>query len=80
MPGSVSDAYDPEFGTADDAALVRDEITEVRDIITTYLGDPELRNIVKVCRGKNEWVKRFRFTDRELRILRFCLNRSLETI
>lgn len=80
MPGPVSDSYDPEFGTGENARLVREEVEFLRDHIGKGLGDP--LPILDVVRGARAGahVKDFAFSERERRILRFALNRALESL
>lgn len=84
MPGPVSDSFDPEFGTGAAAAEVAAAIREVREEVTRQLNTDELMYIVHVARGegfkKGRKIKARKFTERELRIIRFCLDRSLESI
>ena len=81
MPGSVSDSYDPEFGTGENARDVRDAIEKCRDRLTKSIGTGELKNIIEVVHGSAGPRKPgIRFTERELRVMRFALNRALESI
>lgn len=86
MPGPVSDSYDPEFGTGARAAEVMEAIGRVRERVTNMINSDELKDIVRLSEGynANESVEFFQkacsFSERELRIIRFCLNRALETI
>jgi hypothetical protein len=79
MPGPVSDSYDPEFSTSSNAQAVRDGIEETKEIIDTALGK-SLKNIVDVAYGEDGDSYGVSFTERQLRIIRFCLNRALESI
>lgn len=79
MPGPISDSREPEFGTGANAAAVNEAATEVRDKITGLLGS-ELRDIVQVCREPNKKPRSVHLTERELRIMRFCINRALESL
>ena len=79
MPGPVSDSYDREFGTSASASDVQEAIEAVRDKIGKPLG-PKLLNIVSVVHGPKGELHQFRFTEQELRVLRFGLNRALESI
>jgi hypothetical protein len=82
MPGPVSDAYDPEFSTVANADLVREAIEVQRDRITTLLG-PKLKNIIDVVNmdpSRKEKSFTLKLTERDLRVIRFALNRALETI
>lgn len=80
MPGSVSDSYDPEFGTSTNASIVYEGVKNVRDRISHFIGDPELKNIVEVCQGPMGLCKGQILSERSLRIIRFCMNRALESL
>jgi len=83
MPGPVSSSYDPEFGTGERASIVCEAVTKMRDKVSRVLGkaNAELLPIVDVCEGRNKLPKRgLILCERELRILRFALNRALESL
>ena len=82
MPGPVSDTYDPEFGTGERADTVREGIEEVRNYITEVLGPSrkKLLDIVEVCEGPSGASWTASVDERLLRIIRFALNRALESI
>lgn len=80
MPGPVSSSYDPEFGTGENADTVREGVEEVRNAIANFIGDPELKNILDVVRSTSAGHKNCALTERELRIIRFGLNRALESL
>jgi hypothetical protein len=82
MPGPVSDSYDPEFGTGATAERLREQIELVRDRITTraFKGDASLKNIIEVINGPTGNRLGCKLNEREWRIIRFCLNRALESI
>jgi hypothetical protein len=81
-PGPVSDSYDPEFGTGENADLVRTAITGVAKKLARGLPS-DLRNIVELA---NEGPKArsktrvFRLTESEQRVVRFALQRALESV
>ena len=79
MPGPVSDSYDPEFGTGANCDDVKQATQEVVDRIGKVLG-PLLHNIVTVVQEEEVYSTEHRltFTEKELRVIRFNLNRSLE--
>ena len=79
MPGPVSDSYDPEFSTGENADIVRKAIADVEKIFTKRLG-PELKYIVHVAMEKNKGKVGMPLTYRQMRIIRFCLRRALEDI
>ena len=82
MPGPVSDSYDPEFSTGANAGDVREAIKVVRDTITSkvFNGDDALKNIVQVVHGKGGRLHAGPLSEKDWRIIRFCLNRALESI
>lgn len=80
MPGPVSDSYDPEFGTAANAADVASAINDVCSKLTKAIGSEELKFIVDVVHGRGGHRHQLVFTERELRILRFSIGRALETL
>lgn len=80
MPGPVSDSYDPEFGTGENADEVRMAVEGVREIISEAIGDPTLRDIVQVAAGPPGAAHDLRFSERQLRVMRFALNRALESL
>lgn len=79
MPGPVSDSYDPEWGTAENADLVRGFLNKVRDRLTSVLGTAETQNIVEVLRRSNKGVYNMPLCEQEIRLLRFAISRALET-
>jgi hypothetical protein len=80
MPGPVSDSYDPEFGTGANADDVRTAIEAVVARIAEELG-PGLRNIVEIVHeGPEGPAHPPLFTENELRVIRFGLNRALESL
>ena len=79
MPGPVSDCYDPEFSTTANAYDVSCGIKKIVDGIGVHLG-PELKNIVGVVHGPRGKKFKVVVSERDMRIIRFALNRALETI
>lgn len=81
MPGPVSDSYDAEFGTSATAEEVREAIMSCRHKLTKAIGSEILKDIVDVVRGPSgKRPNGVRFTERELRVMRFALNRALESV
>ena len=78
-PGPISDSYDPEFGTGNNADDLAEAIGQMSDRFGKLLG-PRLKNIIEVVHGEvgREW--KIGLCEKELRILRFCLNRAKESI
>lgn len=79
MPGPVSDSYDPEFSTGANAEEVRQAIEAIVNQLGKHLG-PELKYIVNVVQGPHGKRTKFALSEREMRIIRFGLNRALEGI
>lgn len=79
MPGPVSDSYDPEFSTGENRRDVYLGIEEARDIISQTLGE-ELKQIVGVAQGPPGKTVSVNLTERQRRLIRFGLNRALESI
>lgn len=79
MPGPVSDSLDPEFGTGANAADVQQRMREIVERIGRVLG-PQLKNIVVVAQGKRGRKIAFPIYERDLRVIRFGLNRELDSI
>jgi hypothetical protein len=80
MPGPVSDSYDPEFGTADNADSVRRAIRAVIHKVNGDLNDEPRKNILEVVNGRGGKTGAYYFCERELRIIRFCLHRAEDSI
>jgi len=81
MPGPISDNYDPEFSTGANAAEVRAGVQEMRDALSVSLSE-DLLPILDVVRGENDMraLLPYSFSVRELRIIRFAMNRAIESI
>lgn len=77
MPGPVSDAYDPEFGTAANRADVEELARQAKLTIDELIGQDRL-NIVTIARLEETQPLACRFDERQLRIMRFCLCRFME--
>lgn len=75
-PGPVSDAYDPEYGTAGNADHVQELLDEVLGVLNGVL-PPVARNIVHVARGPQGPSTPVPLTQRQLRALRFSVLRVL---
>lgn len=79
MPGPVSDSYNPEFGTSANADDVKQEMKELVSAIGLYLG-PELKYIVGVVQGPKGRKYELSLSEKQLRVIRFGLNRAMESI
>jgi hypothetical protein len=76
MPGSVSDSYDPEFTTSSNADIVRTGIRGVIEKLAPFGPPPDLNEILAGPRlDDSPEVPNPGLTEREFRIVRFCLHR-----
>jgi hypothetical protein len=80
MPGSVSDAYDPEFGTATHADAVRSAIAEVCGTVSRAIGTDRRRDVLEVAGGEPGRYQPVWLSERDLRVIRFALDRALESV
>jgi hypothetical protein len=82
MPGSISDSYDPEWGTAANADLIRKSIQNVRELVLSDLAGSRMvpKAIDDVCRGPNGTDFELHYFERQLRIILFALDRAFESI
>ncbi len=82
MPGPVSDSYDPEFSTGENARMVRELVEVARDQISAWIGSEELMDIVGVAEGGLIRMVEIGPTipEKSLRAMRFGLNRALESL
>jgi hypothetical protein len=80
-PGPVSDSYDPEFSTGENARAVQAAIQAVvTKLESGVLKGKPLANILEVIHGRAGRMHAGPLSEREWRIIRFCLNRAIETI
>ena len=79
MPGPVSDSYDPEFGTGANCDDVKQATQDVVERIGKVLG-PLLHNIVTVVQEEEVYGTKHQLelSEKELRVIRFGLNRAME--
>lgn len=81
MPGPVSDSYDPEFSTSTNANDVRTAIQQVvGKLENSSLKGKPVEHILQVIHGKNGSIHAVPLSEREWRIIRFSLNRAIESI
>ncbi|MCK9558334.1 MAG: hypothetical protein M0R50_09885 [Candidatus Cloacimonetes bacterium] len=77
MPGPISSSYDPVWGTAENADMVRDGIRDAEAVISRKLGQ-ELRFILDVAREQDGPNIEIKISERKLRLLRFACRVALE--
>ena len=80
MPGPVSDSFDPEFGTGENCRAVAVNIGKVCEKIVGRRLGSELKNIVEVVHGPAGKLFGVTLSERDLRVIRFAMNRSLESL
>lgn len=78
MPGPVSDSYDPEFGTGENAQIVRAELDKIAQFLTAKLG--ERQEILDVALSKPGPHIPMSFPEKSLRLIRFALEYTMEII
>lgn len=82
MPGPVSDSYDPEFGTADNACQIRRALWDMYAMVSGVLSD---RSPVYVSELVHDLTNRqgeitATMTERQWRLLRFALERAINSL
>lgn len=85
MPGPVSDSYDPEWGTSHNRHLIIEALKDMYDKVSHVLGDKPPIYILKLVKdwayNDDEIVRiRHEFTEKEWRIIRFALERSIDSL
>lgn len=79
MPKPISDAYDPEFGTAKNAEAVRSSLRTIVAVLGKRLGR-EPKDIGGVAQGPAGRKYAGTTCERTLRLVRFGLKRALESL
>lgn len=80
MPGPVSDAYDPEWGTANQADEIREALDGVYDRVSDVLGGSAPIYIVDLVRRRLPEQITATLTEKQWRLLRFALERARDSI
>lgn len=80
MPGPVSDSYDPEWGTGENASLITDALDEVYDRLSGVLGGSEPMFILGLVQRDLPTPIAATLTEKEWRLLRFAVERARESI
>jgi predicted DNA binding protein len=75
----MSDSFDAEFGTAADAEDVANAVRSVDRLIGRQIR-PERVSIVEVVHGSSGCQHVVELTDREMRVIRFALDRALKSL
>jgi hypothetical protein len=79
MPGPVSDSYDPEFSTGENARKIAEAVGMMHTKIGEHLQSPP-QYIVNVVLGDPGPVSSLELTEQQWRILRFACERALESL
>lgn len=80
MPGPVSDAFDPEWGTRANADEIMDALLGMHARVTGILGGEPPMWILDLVRAKLPHPISATLTEKEWRLLRFALERASESI
>jgi hypothetical protein len=80
MPGPVSDSYDPEWGTGENASLITEALDEVYDRLSGVLGHREPMFILDLVRSDLPTPIAATLTEKEWRLLRFAVECAGESI
>lgn len=80
MPGPVSDSYDPEWGTADNANRLRQALKGMYGVVSCILGrKPPMPILDLVDATELDTPITATLTERQWRLLRFALERAVES-
>ena len=83
MPGPVSDAYHPEWGTCDNQDQIAEAIQEVYDKISAFLEFEPPIHIMNLVQSELPRLDRgidALLSEREWRILRFACERARDSL
>ncbi len=79
MPGPVSDSFDPEWGTTENAEEIRVAIQVMHMKLGTVIGSPP-KPILEVVVDEAGPLIATELSERQWRILRFACERAAESI
>lgn len=80
MPGPVSDAYDPEWGTAANGDVIREELARLHTHLSAMLNNPAPLFILDLLGQEMPDPVVIAMTTRDWRVIRFALERAGESI
>lgn len=80
MPGPVSDSFDPEFGTRENAQLIRSALDGVHQRINELLGNAPPVYILDLLPQTRTVPYTAMLTEKEWRLIRFALERAKESL
>lgn len=80
MPGSVSDAYDPEWGTAANGDAIRERLKGLHEDVSNIVGNVPPLFILDLLAADLPREINVTLTEKQWRIIRFALERAEESI
>lgn len=80
MPGSISDSYDIEWGTAAKGDEIREQLAAVHRIVSAVLGHLPPIYIGDLVRDGDGAAVSGTLSEKQWRIVRFALERAGESI
>lgn len=80
MPGPVSDAHDPEWGTAANGDKIRQALGQAHEEVSRALGDQPPMYVLELLRADLPAVITAALDERTWRLIRFALERAGESI
>lgn len=81
MPGPVSDSYDPEWGSSENAQAIMDEIDELYTRVSIVLGQMPPIFILDLVAAEdlNRPIPAV-LSEKDWRLIRFCIERAKDAI
>ena len=80
MPGSISDDYDPEWGTATNRGEIEDCLREVYKKVSSILDEKPPIYIMDLVHKSLPHKTSAVLTEKQWRLLRFALERAMESL
>jgi len=80
MPGPVSDSFDPEFGSREAASEIVGQLDEVYDRVSEILNGRQPIYIGNLVNMVFPTPSPATLTEKEWRLIRFALERSMDSI
>lgn len=83
MPGPVSDSYDPEWGTGENRHDIEHALRDIYKLVSSRLGNVPPIYILDLIQDESparqaEMSDRYR--EKEWRLIRFALERAIESL
>ena len=80
MPGSVSDSYDPEWGTGENSDTIRNAMLDMHCKLSDILGGMPPMYILDLVQAELGNPITATLTEKQWRLLRFACERAAESI